>query len=141
MTFKLREMISVLAIVLLLILVGSLTSFADNMSNSVAEETILGDANADGSVTISDVTCIQRKLAELPLDSSYSALAADVNGNDEIDIADATLIQMWLVEAETSYPIGEPIDLPVETTCEPTTEAPTASPTDDEGWGHYIFQP
>ena len=94
-----------------------------------------GDADIDRKVSIKDVTCIQRKLAELPLGSSFSELAADADGNGKLEISDATAIQRWLAEFDTPYAIGEELTEP------PTTEAPTQMPTDDEGWGRIIFQP
>lgn len=97
---------------------------------------LLGDANTDGSVTIKDVTCIQRVLAELE-GGSFSEAAADVDGNGEVTIADATLIQRWLAEMETGYPIGDSFDTPTEPPTEPTTQ----SLIDDDGWGREILQP
>lgn len=124
MIFKLRSILPVLfsAVVLALLGVGT-----------AAAGTMLGDADSDGAVTIKDVTCIQRTLAELPVTGGISEPAADIDGNGVVDIADATLIQMWLAEIDTSYPIG--IQTP-----DPTAPS-TQSPTDEEGWGREIFQP
>ena len=58
----------------------------------------IGDVNLDGRVTISDVTAIQRHLAEIePLTDEQLALA-DVDGDGMVTIDDATLIQMYLAE-------------------------------------------
>lgn len=107
-------------IVSVLALSATVTAFAGNL---------LGDADNDGKVTIKDVTCIQRFLAELAT-GEISEAAADVDGNGEINISDATFIQMWLAEMETPYAIG----------VQPT-EPTTVMPTDDEGWGLIIFRP
>ncbi|MBR1482907.1 MAG: dockerin type I repeat-containing protein [Ruminococcus sp.] len=126
MTFKLHRFFSMLLIGVLVTFTGIVTAFAVG--------SILGDADNSGSVTINDVTCIQKNIAELPVDGGFSALAADVDGSGSIDIADATLIQIWLADLEIPYPIGEPAS-------EPTTAPSTKLPTDDEGWGYIIFQP
>ncbi len=69
---------------------------------------ILGDANGNGFVNISDVTAIQRHLAELEPLNSDRIKYADVNGGG-LDISDATAIQMYLAEYENTYKIGEPV--------------------------------
>lgn len=127
----------------LLLFIGTLTAFAGKLPAGTAVSaagTVLGDADNDGKVTIRDVTCVQRHIAELPATGSFSALGADADGNGEINIADASLLQQWLAEFETAYPIGEVIDIPQESTFAPATE-PTQAPTDEDGWGREIFQP
>ena len=63
----------------------------------------LGDVNRDGKVTISDVTAIQRHLAEIePLTDEQLALA-DTDGDGEVTIDDATLIQMYLAEYDVTF--------------------------------------
>lgn len=116
----------------ILMLAGSVTSLAGNM---------LGDADCDGKVTISDVTCIQMKIAELPIQSGFSEQAADIDGSGVIDITDATIIQQWLADIVTPYPIGEQIAAPTEPPTEKPTEKPTQRPTDADGWGRDIFRP
>ena len=102
---------------------------------------MLGDANCDGAVTIGDVTQIQRYIAEMPLDGSFSEPAANVDADEDVDVHDALLIQYWLACFDTTYPIGTQFDLPEETTTAATTEAPTQMPTDEDGWGREIFRP
>ena len=123
---------------LLAVTAGRIRVSAGSGTAAVSSGVILGDANGDGAVTIDDVTCIQRKLAEWHAIGGFNDVAADVNGSGEIDITDATLIQQWLASMETPYAIGEPIEEPTE----PTTEqATTESPTDEDGWGREIFRP
>ena len=59
---------------------------------------LYGDATLDGSVTISDVTEIQRYLAELADFSDKQLLLADTNGDGTVDISDATHLQRYLAE-------------------------------------------
>ena len=67
---------------------------------------ILGDADNDGKVTISDVTVIQMFTAEIP-EEAFSEAAADVNGDGTVNVIDATLIQEFLAELPVPYPIGK----------------------------------
>ena len=57
-----------------------------------------GDTNLDGQIDISDVTAIQRHLAELAEFSNEQLALADVNSDGEVDITDATHLQMYLAE-------------------------------------------
>lgn len=144
MTFKIRKITLALICAAALFLFGTVTVFAGNTlaeSNSNSEGYILGDANGDGYVTISDATSIQMFLVELPVGDDFSAYAADVDGDGEIKLEDAVTIQKWVAEIELPYSIGEFFEFPFATTAQPTTEAPTQPPTDDDGWGRIIFQP
>lgn len=144
MTFKIRKITLALISAAALFLFGTVTVFAGNTlaeSNSNSEGYILGDANGDGYVTISDVTSIQMFLVELPVGDDFSEYAADVDGDGEIKLEDAVTIQKWVAEIELPYSIGEFFEFPVATTAQPTTEAATQPPTDDDGWGRIIFQP
>lgn len=60
----------------------------------------LGDMNADGSVSIGDVTAVQRWLVELETFSDEQIALADVNGDGEINVSDATHLQMYLAQYE-----------------------------------------
>lgn len=148
MTFKLCKIKLILFCAALLMIAGSITAAAgaapDNTENN-SSVVILGDANRDGIVTISDVTCIQMKIAELPLSGGFSEQAADVDENKEIDSVDALYIQKWLALFETPYPIGEKLEVPTEpvteATAATTAQASTQSATDEQGWGNQIYRP
>lgn len=156
MTFKLCKIKLMLFCAAVLIIIGSVTAVAETVpenAESGGTGIILGDANSDGIVTISDVTCIQMAVAGIPLNCDFSLDAADVTGDEEINITDASYIQMWVALLDTPYPIGERIEAPTEPTTEqpteeqteeptePTTQAPTQRPTDEDGWGRDIFRP
>ena len=90
---------------------------------------IRGDADCNGVVDVKDVTEIQCVLAELKDDSDGQlTLRADING-DGLDISDATQIQMYLVEFDNIWHIGERLVQPQPTTVQPTTKKPV--PTRD----------
>ena len=61
-------------------------------------EVMLGDTDLDGNISISDVTAIQRHLAELARFTDEQLVLADTNGDGIINITDATHLQKYLAE-------------------------------------------
>ena len=59
---------------------------------------LIGDTNLDGAINISDVTALQRHLADLTTLTDSELAAADANGDGEINIVDATHLQKYLAE-------------------------------------------
>ena len=59
---------------------------------------MIGDTNLDGRITISDVTAIQRHIAELDIFTDEQIALADTNGDGVINITDATHLQKYLAE-------------------------------------------
>ena len=88
---------------------GAVTVTVATEKSEAAVTYILGDVNGDGGVNISDVTAIQRHMAEMVALDDAQQLAADVNLDGTVDITDATVLQRYLAEYETAYPIGEAI--------------------------------
>ena len=83
----------------------------NNITCALLDSINLGDANNDGVITITDVTAIQRHIAELDTLEGISLLAADIDSDGAIEIDDATALQMYIAGFESPYPIGEPIRL------------------------------
>ena len=79
---------------------------AQNIPYILLDSVLLGDANGDGYVNISDVTDIQRAVAEMDTLDDLRKKAADINGDGVVTIDDATILQMYLAEFATDYPIG-----------------------------------
>ena len=79
----------------------------NNIKYILLDEVLLGDANGDGDVNVSDVTYIQSYLAELESLEGIYLHSADVNEDNEIDISDATAIQMYVAEFQIGHPIGQ----------------------------------
>ena len=74
---------------------------AENQINFVALEGIaIGDTNYDGNITVSDVTEIQRHLAENICFSDKQLELADTDGNSVIDINDAAHLQKYIAGFE-----------------------------------------
>ena len=71
------------------------------------EETtyIVGDADANRTINISDVTAIQKYLAGASVPEAFSIEAADVNQDFTVTIDDATLVQFYLagIERKNNY--------------------------------------
>ncbi len=80
---------------------------AQDIPYILLDSVLLGDANGDGYVNISDVTDIQRAVAEMDTLDDLRKKAADINGDGVVTIDDATFLQTYLAEFETTFPIGE----------------------------------
>lgn len=77
------------------------------MVNGDSRSYYLGDADEDGSVTVLDVTVIQKHLASLLTLSEEGLLAADVEeSGDQVNILSATIIQKYLAAIETNCAVG-----------------------------------
>lgn len=68
----------------------------------------LGDADEDETVSVLDVTAIQRALSNLPV-TALNEMTADVDRDNEVTILDATYIQRSLVELSCPDGIGKPV--------------------------------
>ena len=66
------------------------------------DQIVCGDIFVDGNINISDVTAIQRHVAEMQLLTGNSLRAADTNGDGEVTIEDATHLQMYLAEYDVA---------------------------------------
>ena len=78
--------------------------------SSQTSESILGDVNGDGIVSISDVTAIQRHLAQLEQIPNERLKAAKVYDGKTLTIVDATTIQKKLAEMIDYFPVEEQSD-------------------------------
>ena len=67
---------------------------------------LLGDADGDGMVDVTDATVIQRVLNYIDV-SSYNENAADADRSGEVEIIDATYIMRYAALLNVAYPIGE----------------------------------
>lgn len=70
---------------------------------------VLGDADGDGEITISDATMIQKYLAEYDMPDSFILPAADTNEDGFVTISDVTEIQRFIAELEANANIGKPV--------------------------------
>lgn len=100
----------------MLIIVGLSTIVTVGASGSTlsSNKIIRGDADGDGSVTITDVTRIQRYLVQSdPSGYELNTQAAIVSGQDELSIIDAALIQRFLAGIIEHFPAEETV-MPTE---------------------------
>ena len=92
-------------------------------------EVLVGDADGNGRISISDATTIQQHIVESVTLTGNLAIAADVNKDGIVNIKDATAIQFYLVDdLEQAYYCGTYIGgsnptVPTMTTPNPTTPA------------------
>ena len=90
-----------LAIILSVGTIGTATFVANARTVTPNTKRIVGDVNLDGSITVKDVTAMQKYLANLsnfPLDmnKAYDYGVADTNNDHKITISDGSEIQKYL---------------------------------------------
>ena len=103
----------ILSLIISVCVVFAVHAVADNKT-----EYILGDANSDGVVTISDVTAVQMVLADISV-PDFNEKAGDIDGNG-LDINDADNIQRYVAMYEDLLGIGGTVTETVPTTQKPT---------------------
>ena len=81
----------------------TVTVTTEKSAASDTEEILIGDADLDGTITINDVTTIQRFIAEFEIPTGNAVIAADVDGDGVISIPDATCVQFYLAEYANGY--------------------------------------
>ena len=80
---------------------------------------IKGDANGDNTISIKDVTTVQRVIAQLQKDpNSVIARRASMTSSKKLTVNDATALQAYLAEFENIHNIGtqeryDPYELPL----------------------------
>lgn len=85
-----------------LLLIGALC-LSSAISVSAATLPLYGDVDADGKVSISDTTEIQKHLAAVSEFSKEELTIADYNGDGVVNIFDVTDIQKMLVSLDYKY--------------------------------------
>ena len=103
----------ILSVIIAICVVFAVRAVADNKT-----EYILGDANSDGVVTISDVTAVQMVLVDISL-PEFNEKAGDIDGNG-LDVTDADNIQRYVAMFEDLLGIGGTVTETVPTTQKPT---------------------
>lgn len=72
---------------------------------SGTDKYMLGDADGDGNIAVTDATLVQQYCAKVT--NAISFKGADVDGDGKISVMDATLIQNYLAKIDTKYDIGK----------------------------------
>ncbi len=103
----------VLSVIIAACVIFAVHAVADNKT-----EYILGDANSDGVVTISDVTAVQMVLADISV-PEFNEKAGDIDGNG-LDVTDADNIQRYVAMYKDLLGIGVTVTETVPTTQKPT---------------------
>ncbi len=95
-------------------------------------QSLRGDADSDGKITVLDATRIQRYLAGLETEETIDTKAADADLDGSVTVLDATRIQRYLAglsDMDGNLPPAKPTEPPTEPT-EPYTEPPTQPVSD-----------
>ena len=81
-----------------LMIVTAISAQAFAADNKINVNTVKGDADGDGKVTIADAAAIQRYLAGFDMPESFDLTVCDCNGNGDVSIDDVTEIQRYLAD-------------------------------------------
>ena len=101
-----RRSLSTLLFMLLLFGAATTVHASTQTTNERKTSCLLGDANEDGAVTVSDVTAIQRKIAGFSI-APFNTFTADVDKNGAVTIQDATFIQYNLADLPSPLDDGK----------------------------------
>ena len=92
-----------------IVLIGK-SKYARRAVKTITVKTgLLGDANLDGEVDITDATTIQRYDVKMIALSDAAMTLADVDKDGEVCVIDATWLQRWELKMKAPEGIGEPI--------------------------------
>ena len=87
-----------------------LTGLSITSVSASSDDILYGDADKSGDISVMDVTCIQKYLANLITEDDINLAAAGVLGNSDVQVADATCIQKYLAELIDKFPAEEKSD-------------------------------
>ena len=74
------------------------TTVTTASTRTTSTQNILGDANGDGKVTVSDVMEVRKYVAELIGDDELDMTAADVNKDEKVTVSDVMRVRMYVAE-------------------------------------------
>ena len=93
-----------------LVIICNSNSYAASYAQSkgikyiILDSPLIGDANADGIISINDTTIIQKyNVGIISSLTEYGMMCADVNHDGNVNTRDATLIQMRVANVITSF--------------------------------------
>lgn len=69
---------------------------------------LYGDVNGDGAIDVTDVTMLQRRIAQLLTEeelAKFQLQNADVDGDESISVTDVTLLQQRIAQLIKSFPV------------------------------------
>ncbi len=101
--------IKLLSVILTVLMIAMLAIPSVITTSAESTAILLGDADGDDDISISDATVIQRYLARYVTLTDDQLTAADADSDGTVDISDATMIQRWLAKLDTDNAIGKVI--------------------------------
>ena len=92
-------------------------------------DVLLGDADLNGTINITDATAVQKHAAQIEMLTGKSLYSADPDEDGAINVKDATVIQKYCADISTDTRVGQVISIgdPEDPT---TPTKPTTDPTD-----------
>lgn len=81
----------------------------ESLGKAPNHEKILGDADGNGTVEVSDATFIQRKLSRIDIPFELNDVVSDADGDGKVTLTDVTYIQRWLIDLKSNDKIGKQI--------------------------------
>lgn len=100
--------------VIMVAVIFIIATLCTSLSASAVTMLVRGDADNNSAVDTNDVALIQRKIANIRVET-FKTNSADVDKNNSVEIVDATLIQRYLAKMDNPYNIGslyDPYELP-----------------------------
>jgi spore coat protein cotH len=75
---------------------------------NTAVTVLVGDADENGTVNLSDVLSMQKHLARIKTLAGSGLTAADINNDGDVNMADVLLVMQYLARYSNDYDIGQP---------------------------------
>lgn len=75
---------------------------------NTAVTVLVGDADENGAVNLSDVLSMQKHLARIKTLAGSGLTAADINNDGDVNMADVLLVMQYLARYSNDYDIGQP---------------------------------
>ena len=100
--------------VIMIAVIFIIATLCMTLSASAATMLVRGDADNNSAVDTNDAALIQRKIANIRVET-FKTNSADVDKNNSVEIVDATLIQRYLAKQDNPYKVGslyDPYELP-----------------------------
>lgn len=109
---KKQKLLLSLLLICVLLMLSVTPAFAEDEAVAVTDEdyTVVGDVDADGSVTIIDGTRLQFHIAELTELSDTAILRGDTDLDGTTGISDVTHLQRYITQDAGTYYLGQTID-------------------------------
>ena len=108
--YKFKTKLISLTMALLLLCQAGVFAIAEEADTTPAAPAVIGDVTGDGTVSMLDVTEMQKYIAKLVEFTPEQIICADVNGDGTVDMLDVTTVQQYLAELIKVLPAEKAAD-------------------------------